>query len=100
MMEYTISAFVSAAVLILADAVSGIRLLRRKEFWIFLFIMYAFMIVVNGYLTSRPIVLYAPEHHLGFRIFTMPVEDFFFGFSAMMTTLLIWEFVKRKEPRS
>ena len=96
-MEYTISALVSSIVLLAADWWSGIRLVQRKAFWIFLAVMYAFMIPVNGYLTSRPIVLYAPEHNLGLRIFSMPVEDFFFGFSVMMTTLLLWEFFKQKE---
>jgi len=97
MMEYTLSAFGSAAVLFAADWWSGIRLVRRKAFWVFLVIMYGFMIPVNGYLTTRPIVLYAPEHNLGIRVFSMPVEDFLFGFSVMITTLLLWEFFKKKE---
>ena len=95
-MEYTIASSLSAIVVLTADWLSGIRLIRRKPFWIFLAVMYAFMIPVNGYLTSRPIVIYAPEHHLGIRVFTMPVEDFLFGFSFMMITLLFWESLKNR----
>ena len=96
MPEYTISAFASAVVVLFADRLSGIRLSGRKAFWIFLGVMYIFMLPVNGYLTSRPIVLYDSERNLGIRILSMPVEDFFFGFSVMTTTLLFWEFFKKK----
>jgi lycopene cyclase domain-containing protein len=81
-------------IIVLTDWWSGVRLVQRKAFWVFLEVMYAFMIPVNGYLTSRPVVIYAPEHNLGIRVLSMPVEDFFFGFSVMMTTLLLWEFFK------
>ncbi|MDH4069686.1 MAG: lycopene cyclase domain-containing protein [Ignavibacteria bacterium] len=96
-MEYTFSALISVIVVLVADRLSGIRLAGRLTFWISLGVMYLFMIPVNGYLTARPIVLYASEHQLGLRILTMPVEDFFFGFSAMTTTLLFYEYFKKKQ---
>jgi lycopene cyclase domain-containing protein len=98
-MEYTLSVLISTVLLVLVDWWSGIRLLSRKVFWVFLAIMYGFMIPVNGYLTSRPIVIYAPEHNLGIRVFSMPIEDFLFGFSVMVTTLLLWQwFTRGKQP--
>lgn len=96
MMEYTISATLSVFAVLAIDRMSGIRLVTRRAFWLFLGVMYAFMIPVNGYLTSRPIVLYGAEHHLGPRVMTMPVEDFVFGFSLMTLTLILWEYLKKR----
>ncbi|MBN1348025.1 lycopene cyclase domain-containing protein [candidate division KSB1 bacterium] len=34
------------------------------------------MLIFNGYLTWRPVVLYGEAYQLGIRIFTIPIEDF------------------------
>jgi len=94
--EYTLSALFSMAGVVILDQLLGTRLLTRARFWLFLVIMYAFMIPFNGYLTSRPIVLYGSGHYLGIRFLTIPVEDFVYGFSLMTFTLIVWEFLKRR----
>ena len=66
---------------------------RRAQYWIAMGIVYFFMVLVDGWLTklSDPIVIYAPEHHLGIRIpWDIPVEDYLFGFSMITLTLLAW----------
>lgn len=54
------------------------------------------MIIVNGYLTYRPIVIYNPSYYLNIRFFSIPVEDFLFGFSLIYFNLIIWEYFKQK----
>jgi len=95
--EYTTLALVSAIVIVAADRLTGVRVLSRREFWIFLGVMAGFMLVTNGYLTSRPIVLYNEQFLLNVRLWTIPIEDFFYGFSLIALTIIFWEYFKRKE---
>lgn len=96
MKEYTVLAALSVLVTILLDRISGIRVLRRSEFYVFLLIIFIFKMIVNGYLTGSNIVIYNPDFFLGFRIGSIPAEDFLFGFSMVTQTIIFWEyFLKR-----
>lgn len=96
-MEYTLASAVSVVVTIVLDRVLGTQLLRDRRFWVFLAVMAGFKLLVNGYLTWRPIVLYGPDHFMGIRLFTIPLEDFMFGFSLVGLSVLLWEYFKRRE---
>lgn len=96
MKEYTMLAAASVAVVTALDVFLGTRVMRRGAFWIFLGVMYFFKLIFNGYLTWRPIVLYGPDMFLGIRLGTIPVEDFFFGFSMMALTVILWEVFTRR----
>lgn len=60
-----------------------------------------FFLISNGLLTgsflSEPIVWYNNSENLGLRIGTIPVEDFFYAFSLITLTILIFE--KRNIPK-
>jgi len=99
MKEYTLWAASSVVVVVVLDRVMGTRLLARKTYWIFLAVMFGFKILVNGYLTWRPIVLYGREFFLDLRLFTIPAEDFLFGFSLITLSVVLWEHFKAKEER-
>ena len=94
-MEYTLFAVVSVVVVVLYERLwlrSGI--FSDSRFWIAMGICYAFMILVNGWFTklSAPIVLYAPDQHLGPRFpWDIPVEDYVFGFSLLTAVLARWK---------
>jgi lycopene cyclase domain-containing protein len=96
MKEYTLLALSAALACIFLDRILGIRLLKRKDFWLFFAAMGLFKFLVNGYLTARPIVLYDQKFFLGLRIGTIPAEDFIFGFSMVTASIIFWEFFKRK----
>jgi lycopene cyclase domain-containing protein len=64
------------------------------------------MCVVNGFLTSLPILIYNNTENLGIRVHTLPlsdmkygipIEDFFYNLLYMM--LMIWIFETRKNRR-
>jgi len=97
MKEYTIAAVVAALLVVLLDGKLGTRVLRQSAFWIFLAVMYAFKLLVNGYLTWRPIVTYNSEFFLGLRLFTIPVEDFVYGFSLIAMSVILWEYLKARK---
>lgn len=55
-------------------------------------------LIVNGLLTGscldNPVVWYNPDEIFGFRIFTIPVEDVFYGMALILVNLLIYKFLK------
>jgi lycopene cyclase domain-containing protein len=78
---------------------SSTRVFVRAQFWASMLIVFAFQVLVDGWLTklSAPIVLYAPEHHLGLRWpWDVPVEDYLFGFAMVGSVIILWERAKQR----
>jgi lycopene cyclase domain-containing protein len=92
MKEYSIAAVIASLMALGLDRLLGTRLSSSRAFWIFWAVMAGLITVVNGYLTWRPIVLYGEEFFLGIRVFTIPVEDYLFGFALITMNLVIWEY--------
>jgi len=53
------------------------------------------MLIFNGYLTWRPVVLYHEAYQLGIRIFTIPIEDFGFGYALILLCTILYEKFKK-----
>ena len=96
MKEYTILAIISVFLAIVIDLVLKTRLILNKKFWIFWSVMFPLTFIINGYLTWRPIVIYGEQYYLNIRLFTIPVEDFLFGFALISLNIIIWEYYTRK----
>lgn len=94
MKEYTLLSIASFLIAVFIARRSSSRLFARKEFYVFLVIIACFKLVVNGYLTSRLIVIYNPRFFLNLRLGSIPVEDFLFGFSMVTLTIVFWEHFK------
>ncbi|MCA9385065.1 lycopene cyclase domain-containing protein [Candidatus Dojkabacteria bacterium] len=71
------------------------RYLLPVRYVVFMVISYFFFIIINGILTGLPIVIYTPDHIVGTRILTIPVEDFFYNFSLLTLYLLVYEYTGR-----
>jgi len=97
MKEYTIIAVIFVVLSLILDRILKTKLTSDKRFWIFWVIMIVISFIINGYLTWRPVVMYSEAQYLGFRLFTVPVEDFLFGFSLVTSNIAIWEFITRKK---
>ena len=97
MKEYTILALLSVALALFIDRRLGVNLFRRKMYYLLLAIIFGFKLLVNGYLTGQNIVLYNRRFFLGFRLGTIPAEDFLFGFSMLTMSIIFWEYFKGKE---
>jgi lycopene cyclase domain-containing protein len=55
--------------------------------------------IVNGILTSLPVVIYDNSKNLGIRIGTVPVEDAFYFMSMMLLTLTIYEIMAARRKK-
>ena len=89
--EYTSLASLAFGIAILFDLIFGAKIIKQKRFYYFWSWITFFTFIFNGYLTWRPIVTYDEFYQLGFRIFTIPIEDFFFGFSLLIINVSIFE---------
>ncbi|MCB1252248.1 MAG: lycopene cyclase domain-containing protein [Austwickia sp.] len=92
--EYTVLAVLSVlAVVALERFRWRTGIFRSARYWLSMGIVAFFQVLVDGWLTklSAPIVIYAPEHHLGVRFpWDVPIEDFLFGFSMVTLAILWW----------
>ena len=96
MKEYTILSLASVILTLFVDRITRVRILKNKLFYLFLFIIFFFKFLVNGYLTGSNIVIYNPQYFLGIRLGSIPLEDFLFGFSIVSLTIIFWERFKIK----
>lgn len=96
MKEYTLLAVSFSLVAVLIDRVFKTKLFRRKLFYLFLGVIFCFKLLVNGFLTGKEIVVYNSKYFLGLRLGSIPLEDFLFGFSMVVLTIVFWEYCKKK----
>lgn len=95
--EYTILAIVSVLCAVIVERLTRVHLLTRREYYLFLSVIFVFKWLVNGYLTGENIVLYNPDFYSSIRLGTIPLEDFFFGFSMVTLTITLWEYFSKVE---
>ena len=58
------------------------------------FIILVPFLLVNGFLTAMPVVLYNDTENMGLRIYTIPFEDVFYGMLLVFMNLVIYEKLK------
>lgn len=54
-------------------------------------------LVVNGLLTSLPVVEYSSQHIMNIRVFSIPVEDFAYFFLMFLMVTTIYEHLKERK---
>ncbi len=100
MVEYTTLAVLSVlGTLALEGFWLRTGILRTAKYWLAMAIVFAFQVLVDGWLTklSAPIVLYDDEETLGIRFpWDIPVEDFLFGYSMVTLTIMLWVYWGRR----
>ena len=91
---YSVSAVGAALVVIGIEALwwrTG--LFRTRTYWVSMAIVFFFQALVDGWLTklSAPVVVYDRGQFSGVRFpFSIPIEDFVYGFALVTLTLLLW----------
>ena len=93
-LEYTGLVFIFISIAIVIDQILETDLFLRKEFYFYLLMIIGFTLVFNGFLTGRPVVLYGESYQVGFRVFTIPIEDFGYGLSMLYLNTIVYEKLK------
>ena len=94
--EYTSIVLIVFGIVFLLDHLLETKIFMQRRTYIFSLLLILMMLIFNGYLTARPVVLYDPQYQLDFRIYTIPVEDFFYGLSLIFGILIVYEKLKQK----
>lgn len=84
-------------ILIVLMARQFFKSFNRTAFLISYCVILLPFLAVNGILTSWPVVLYNNSENLNIRIFTIPLEDIFYGMFLAMMNIVIYDKLK---PRS
>lgn len=94
---YTLPAALSAIVTVTLDLfILRTRVVTTRHFLRFIGFMTIGFLICNGVLTALPVVTYNPAEMVDIRFFSIPVEDFIYGFSLVTSTISIYEFLNRK----
>lgn len=70
------------------------RLMFLRIFWLYILVMFGLFLVANSFLTALPVVTYGNFAINGFRVGSIPVEDFVYNFVLVTWTVLIFEYVR------
>lgn len=92
---YTGLMLISLGVAAALDLILRTHLLLKPRFWLLLGIVGAFTLVFNGYLTSRPVVTYGEQYQVGFRVTTIPIEDFGYGIGLVYAVMVVFTFLTK-----
>ena len=90
----TVVLLVTAGFLLLARFLTP-TLLTSRLFWIYMGLTYLPFAIVNGVLTAVPVVIYNPKAIWGPRVYTIPLEDFFYSFSMLGLSAMVYTTVGR-----
>ena len=92
--QYTGLVLFSFGLVGLVDMLLNVNLLLQPKTYLYLGIVSVLILVFNGYLTARPVVLYGEAYQSGYRILTIPIEDFGYGFTLMLFNAMLYEKLK------
>ena len=93
---YTMKALASSAVFLAAALLFDRSLIRSKQYWLWLAVCYIPFMIFNSVLTALPVVEYNSAAIWGFRLGTIPVEDFFYNYSMLSFYLLFYRMIRRE----
>ena len=96
-MTYSDIALNAVVLAVIADLlILRTQMLTRGIFWISYGLILPFQLLTNWWLTSRSIVMYSTDQIIGRRLAGAPIEDLLFGFSMILMTIAIWEFLHQR----
>lgn len=94
--EYTLVVMVVAGILSLAQAFLGTHKTWLSHYYLTYLVTLVPFFIVNGVLTSLPVVSYNDAENLGIRLYTIPVEDTAYLMGMMLIVFMVYEKVKAR----
>jgi lycopene cyclase domain-containing protein len=99
-MTYTALALIAAAIALLLDLVIlRTRVVLSRRYVYFSGVMIAFFLIVNGILTALPVVMYSSHAITGYRVMSIPIEDFAYLFALITPTIALYEYFAARRVR-
>ncbi|UCE07213.1 MAG: lycopene cyclase domain-containing protein [bacterium] len=95
--EYTGLVFIALGLVVLLDWKLKTKMFIQLRTIQYMTISTLAMLIFNGYLTWRPVVLYGETYQWGIRIFTIPIEDFGYGYALILLCTILYEYFKRRQ---
>jgi len=92
--DYTILSLFSCGLFFLVSNTFYSKILKSRNYWLYIIISFIPFIFFNYLLTSLVVVFYNPDAILGIRITTIPLEDFFYNYSMLSFYLLVYVYFK------
>jgi len=96
--SYTVVTFISLAIALLVIQFLNYKWIPRL--YLSLIVLILPFLIVNGILTgtglTEEVVWYNNDELIGLRVFTVPIEDFFYGFLLILLNVLSLELLKKK----
>ncbi len=95
--EYTALALIAMGGCALLDRALHTDIFLDVRYYVFLAVTTILILLFNGYLTARPVVQYATQYQLDYRIITIPIEDFLYGYALLTAAVVLYEAWKKTE---
>ena len=97
--HYSRNALIFFAVSLLLITILYHTLFASRQFWLALIISFIAFIVVNGILTSIPVVVYNSMAIVNIRIGSIPMEDFLYNFALLTVNFFLYRIFLGGLPR-
>jgi lycopene cyclase domain-containing protein len=81
-------------ILLLAQFVFKLKFLSR--FYLAYLVSLIPFYIVNGLLTSIPVVMYNNEENMSFRVGTIPFEDHFYSMAMLLLNIMLFEYFRKR----
>ena len=94
--EYSLVVLIASAGIFSLSPFICKKSLKDFRFFLTLGVFLVLFMIFNGVLTSLPIVTYGEQFNMNVRIFTIPLEDFFYNFTMLVMSVLIYDAVKHQ----
>jgi lycopene cyclase domain-containing protein len=89
-------AFFSVALFFLIGLIFDRNMFAGLHTWLFFALSYAAFLIINGVLTGLPVVVYGEAATTGVRVFSIPLEDFFYNFAMLGFYLFFFRLFSRR----
>jgi lycopene cyclase domain-containing protein len=91
----SVTFLLSAALVVLAQFVFKVKWMGW--FYLAYFVSLVPFLIVNGILTSLPVVWYNDAHNLGIRLYTIPIEDTMYSLLLLLMNVWLFERIKNSK---
>jgi len=98
--SFTTFIFLSATFLLMYIFRKHMKWFKPFLFFISYGVILLPFLLVNGFLTAIPVVIYNDAENLGTRLYTIPIEDIFYGMLLFLLNIVIFEKLRDQKTRS